>query len=587
MSLGGTRQLQVQGGSSPTASAVAEVGSRPVFNMIDLFSGVGGLTLGFSDTSDHPRFSFRARLMADADREARDVARRNMPSVPFVQKDISKMTAVEIREAAGMTTKEVLHLLVGGPPCQGFSTLGRRALEDERNALVLEFLRMVKELRPLAAVMENVPIMMTAHDGAVMREVSDSLSGMGYANIADILNASDYGVPQLRRRAFVIAYRGDLGLMPRMPVRTHEKLESGLGLIEQRRRVRIEEGKLPYVSVEDAIGDLPALGAGQGAALQLYANAPSTPFQLWARIGAIALFNHKARPHNADYLRKISVIVEGGSNADLPDDQRFSNNYFSSAYARLHRHGIAQTITTFFSNPGSGRFTHYRDLRAITVREAARLQSFQDWFVFDGTLTAQCRQIGNAVPPLLARAIRSVIGEDLISAGAHLEVKPVGRPKRVPRVETQEKRSRIMSAVPSKNTRPELLLRKALGAAGLKGYRLHRTDLPGSPDLVFPKQRLAVFVDGCFWHGCPKCHRAPKANAAFWAEKVARNRGRDARVVEELTLLGFQVKRLWEHEILEAPDDAVSKVEHLLSEVPAAHSGARTSRRQPNTGMSS
>lgn len=538
----------------------------PKFNMVDLFSGVGGMTLGFSDTSDKPGFAFVPRLMVDVDREARDVATRNMPAVPFIVKDVRKLTAPEVRKAAKLSEKETIHLLVGGPPCQGFSKLtGRPALTDERNAMVLEFLRLVKELRPLVVVIENVPTMVTAHDGAVIREVMDSLSGMGYSSIVHVLNASDYGVPQQRRRGFVIAYRADLGIAPKLPERTHERFGSALDLMDLAARVRFEPDKLPYVSVEDAIGDLPSLAAGEGNDFMLYATQPKTEYQKWVRDGSIALFNHRTRPHSAEFLKKISIISEGGRNKELPDDQRFSDDYYSQAYARLNRYGIAQTITTFFTNPGSGRFTHYRDLRAITVREAARLQSFPDRFVFDGAISAQMRHIGNAVPPLLARAIRTVVGEDLVALGAHLDTKPVGRPKRPTRPEAPAQRSRVMAAVPSKNSRPELKLRKALTAAGIRGYRLHRADLPGSPDVVFTKQRLAVFVDGCFWHGCPQCHRAPKANADYWTVKVTRNRERDERVNTELVQRGWRVLRIWEHQVTAAPEDAAEHVVAALS----------------------
>src|SRR5262249_9670427 len=161
---------------------------------------------------------------------------------------------------------------------------------------------------------------------------------------------------------------------------------------------------------------------------------------------------------SAAYLKKIAVIGEGGRNQELPDHQRFSDNYFSQAYARLDRNGIAQTVTTCFGNPGSGRFMHYRDLRSITVREAARFQSFPDTCVFEGHHSTQMRHIGNAVPPLLARAIRDQLASDLRAYFARLaEAKP-GRPKiSTPSAE----RSRVMRAVQSTDTSPEVLLRQA------------------------------------------------------------------------------------------------------------------------------
>lgn len=532
--------------------------------MIDLFSGVGGFTLGFSDDSDAPEFKFRPRLMVDNDRAARDVATRNMPHVPFLDKDVSVLSADEVRKAAGLTAREEVHLLVGGPPCQGFSWLGARALDDTRNALVLEFLRFVKELKPLVALMENVPLIFTSHDGAIIQEIVESLSGMGYTSVADVLLASDYGVPQLRKRAMVVAYRADLSIVPRLPDRTHERFGYASDLMGDGPKVRFEPDRKPYISVEEAIGDLPSLEAGKGEDVTFYSSAPAGVYQEWARRGSIALFNHRSRSHKKEYLEKIGLIAEGGRNQELPEDQRFSDNYYSQAYARLHRNGIAQTITTYFANPGSGRFIHYRDLRSITVREAARLQSFPDRFIFDGTLTTQMRHVGNAVPPLMARALRNSIGEDLIAAGAHLEVRPVGRPKRPPPREDPRTRSRIMSAVPSKDSTAEILLRKALTALGIRGYRLHRRDLPGVPDVVFTRAKLAVFVDGCFWHGCPRCQRVSKSRTEYWEIKIERNQARDKKNGEKLDALGWTVLRIWEHELTNDAEECARRVESEL-----------------------
>ena len=134
-------------------------------------------------------------------------------------------------------------------------------------------------------------------------------------------------------------------------------------------------------------------------------------YQRERRDAATVLFNHKARTHSSAMLKKMAMIAEGGRNQDLPDDRRLradpDREYFSQAYGRLHRHGIAQTITTYFHNPGRGRFTHYRDLRALTVREAARFQSFDDRYMFIGKAEQQMRHVGNAVPVLLSRALRT------------------------------------------------------------------------------------------------------------------------------------------------------------------------------------
>jgi DNA (cytosine-5)-methyltransferase 1 len=533
------------------------------FNLVDLFAGVGGISLGFTHGQDSSDVQFKPRLLVDHDPEAGETFARNLPSIPYLVEDVHRLSGAQVRERAGLGPRDELHVLVGGPPCQGFSWLGRQALDDPRNVHVLDFLRMVKELRPLVALIENVPLIVTSHNGQVMNEIFDGLERLGYSSSADILVASDYGVPQLRKRAFVLAYRSDLGQPPSFPRRTHERVTFATDSRSDYGRVRFEEDRLPYVSVEEAIGDLPALKAGEGDEVLFYSSQAQGPFQVWARAGSVAIFNHRSRAHSKEFLKKISVITEGGRNTDLPDDQRFSDNYYSQAYARLHRAGIAQTITTCFGNPGSGRFMHYRDLRAISVREGARLQAFPDSFVFHGHHSSQMRHVGNAVPPMLALALRNQIAKDLMAAGAG-QAKPVGRPRKI-RVEEPEERSRIMRAVTSKNTGAELVLRRALQSAGIRGYRLHSRKAPGQPDVLFGKQRTVVFVDGCFWHGCPKCYRAPKTHSEYWRMKVKRNVERDAQVTKDCKAGGWHVLRVWEHEVLKHPERVSRKVKAVLT----------------------
>jgi DNA (cytosine-5)-methyltransferase 1 len=533
----------------------------PKFNVIDVFSGVGGLTLGFREPSGKIGCRFATRLMVDVDPEAREVANRNLPDVPFLVADVHKLSGSDVRRAAGLAPRDPVHVLVGGPPCQGFSWLGKRALDDDRNVHIVDFLRLVKELRPSVGLIENVPLIITSHEGAIIREIVDSLGNFGYASCADVLTASDFGVPQFRKRAFVLAYRADLDMVPEFPRRTHERITQASLMSMVERRLRFEPDKSPYVSVEEAIGDLPPLVAGEGDEFAFYPSTPQSAYQVWARQGSVGIFNHRSRAHSSKYLEKIGVIEEGRRNQDLPDGQRFSDNYYSQAYARLHRHGIAQTVTTYFGNPGSGRFMHYRDLRSITVREAARFQSFPDTFVFDGLQATQMRHVGNAVPPLIARVMRDKIACDLVAAG--LEDAPSRLPVPavvVARETPQEQRSRIMRAVPAKNTSIEVELRKLLWREGLRGYRLHDQRVPGHPDVVFGADRLVVFVDGCFWHGCEKCYREPKSNKPYWQMKVNRNKDRDRRVNAACKEQGWCVVRLWEHEILRTPTRAATKV---------------------------
>jgi DNA (cytosine-5)-methyltransferase 1 len=237
-----------------------------------------------------------------------------------------------------------------------------------------------------------------------------------------VLTANEFGLPQLRKRAFIVAFRRDIGMgeiiFPR------GKFPPLLTAREVNAAVHGDEAAFfsaPFVSVEEAVGDLPPLEPG-GEAIS-YAGPPFSDYQAARRRGCRALSNHSARNHDADFIeKKLKKIKEGGSNQDLDGRSRFDRGreikYLSQAYGRLHRHGIAQTITAHFANPGSGRFLHYRDHRSITVREAARFQGFDDSFAFYGKSNEQQRQVGNAVPPLLARTLAEHFGRLLIANGS-------------------------------------------------------------------------------------------------------------------------------------------------------------------------
>src|SRR5262245_25765746 len=274
--------------------------SVPRFNVIDVFAGVGGMSLGFLDNSSGPGCHFVSRLLVDVDAEARETLLRNLPELTYLVKDIHELSGNEIRQRAGLGADDQVHVLVGGPPCQGFSWLGKRMLEDERNVHLLDFLRLVRELRPLAALMENVPLIITSHEGAVITELSDGLAASGYALCADILLASDYGVPQFRKRAFVLAYRSDLGIPPQFPKRTHERLPMAALSMDALRK-RFEPDRLPYLSVEDAIGDLPPIAAGGGDEVMFYSVPPKSDYQRWAREESVAIFNHRSRAHSQEF----------------------------------------------------------------------------------------------------------------------------------------------------------------------------------------------------------------------------------------------------------------------------------------------
>jgi len=377
--------------------------------VIDLFAGVGGFSLGFWSANQRPnKFKFDLRLLVDLDQTAAYTLKKNLPKIPYWPADLARVEPKDLLKLAKLRLGE-LDVLIGGPPCQGFSPNGKRWLDDNRNKLLARFVDIAHHVRPKCAIVENVPTALSAYEKLFKGEIQEAFDG--YIVKVAILNASQFGVPQVRRRAFIVALREDLGIDDfEFPTGEYDAIEVGNNSYR-----RAKEGRR-FVSVADALGDLPSLKAGQVMDGQPYGDPPNSAYQEQRRNGSIAIFNHVARSHSKGFLKKLGPIRPGRGNATLPDDLRFSDNYYSQAYGRLHAKGIGSTITANFRNPGSGRFTHYRDKRSITVREAARLQSFDDWFIFHGFETDQERHVGNAVPPLMAESLATHFGRLLVSA---------------------------------------------------------------------------------------------------------------------------------------------------------------------------
>lgn len=376
---------------------------RKLLTVVDLFAGVGGLTLGFLKVNDAAcRFQFNARLLVDNDPTAAYTFKKNFPKIPYWPNDLKKVAGTDILSLLKLKRGEI-DFLIGGPPCQGFSPSGKRWLEDNRNKLMAHFIMIAHEIAPKCVIIENVPTALSAWQKLFSEEIQEAFTG--YIVKTAVLNASQFGIPQMRKRAFVVALRADLRISDfDFPGGRFDALDIGNDSHSD------AKAHLRFVSVEDAIADLPPLEAGESIDGAPYSSEPSTTYQQARRLGSIGIFNHVARAHSKGFLKKISVIQPGQGNSQLPEDQRFSDNYHSQAYARLHPQGIGFTVTAHFRNPGSGRFTHYRDNRSITVREAARLQSFDDKIIFHGYETDQERHVGNAVPPLMAQAIAKHFG---------------------------------------------------------------------------------------------------------------------------------------------------------------------------------
>ena len=386
---------------------------RERLTAVDLFAGCGALSHGFAsaDAAD-----CRIVCACEANSAAAESFRANHAHAKVIARDIRDVNSVEICAMAGVKKGDV-DAVIGGPPCQGFSTVGKRDNDDPRNLLFLEFVRMVREIRPRVAVMENVPQFLSIGNGSHRKMFVDSMSKAGYRTECAVLVASDYGVPQVRRRAFCISVQNDLSdCQISFPHPTHQ----GVRNVTMLQRGDTEGGLEPLdpeleplVSVVDAIGDLPRLGPGKESAGRYLARRP-TRYQRDRRKEAEILTEHEYWCHSPGVLSYISGIPEGGRMIDAYEKAKWKGGGFRQAYARLHRNGIGNTITTSLHNPGSGRFIHYRDDRAISIREAARLQGFDDDYILIGSKVQKRTQVGNAVPPLLARSVAEHIYEAII-----------------------------------------------------------------------------------------------------------------------------------------------------------------------------
>ena len=346
--------------------------------VIDLFAGVGGLSLGFEMEG------FDILLANEFDQSIATAYKENHKSTNVVVGDI---TSLDLSKVFGEYVNKI-DVVIGGPPCQGFSQKGKRkTINDERNFLFKHYVEVVKFVKPKYFVMENVPNLLTAEKGFFLNEIKGLFKGYGYSIRYGVLNAADYGVPQNRRRAIIIGKY--LATPPELPLPCKQK-----------------------VTIWDAIRDLAYLESGEGEFEQEYRNSPKSDYEKKMRKGSKILYNHMATKHSALALERLSLIPPNAGKEVLPKEH-ITKSVYSGTWSRMKQNDVAVTITTRFDTPSSGKFTHPFLNRAITVREAARLQSFPDTFKFIGSKMSQMKQVGNAVPPLLARKIARVIMNDI------------------------------------------------------------------------------------------------------------------------------------------------------------------------------
>ncbi|QQD84763.1 DNA (cytosine-5-)-methyltransferase [Jeotgalicoccus sp. ATCC 8456] len=346
------------------------------YKVLDLFSGAGGFSYGLDSLEE-----FETLVASDFNLAALQTFSKNFPNAKTIYGDISNP---EIKQTIIDESKRLeINMVIGGPPCQGFSNKGKKlGLNDERNYLFLEYLDIIKNLNPEIFIIENVKTMLTAADGYFIKEIQKRINDLGYILNYDVLNSSNYGVPQSRQRAILIAHKFKLIPMP-----------ENIGQIQ---------------TVRDAISDLSYLNSGEGSHVSTYITKSQSDYQIEMRKNSDKLYNHIATKHSELALKKLSLIPPEKGKEYLPESL-IGKQKFKTTWSRLEWDKPSPTIDTRFDTPSNGKNSHPYLNRSITPREAARLQSFPDNFEFVGNKTSICTQIGNAVPPLLSRSIGKVI----------------------------------------------------------------------------------------------------------------------------------------------------------------------------------
>lgn len=356
------------------------------YSVVDLFCGAGGLSKGFLDAG------FDIKIGIDFNDAALNTFSKNHGSAEPFKLDLFNLKNVEkIKEKLNQQGVQQLDVLIGGPPCQGFSLAGNREETDDRNRLYTAMVKTAELLRPKIVLLENVPGLLKLYDGKVASFIEKDFKDLEYNIEKEVLYAPDFGVPQIRKRVFFVATDKKL-----------DKFSFPLPYINSSKN---------YVTCEEAIGDLPSLELDFGAFEAEYDSMPLTEYQKKMRKNATKLYNHVGTNHIQKTIDMIKLVPEGKNYKALPDELSAQFKY-NESLTRYHSKKPSRTIDT-----GHRTHFHYKWNRIPTVRECARLQSFPDDFIFYGNKSEQYKQVGNAVPPLLGFCLAMQIKSLLSTKG--------------------------------------------------------------------------------------------------------------------------------------------------------------------------
>ena len=351
------------------------------YTCLDLFSGAGGLSRGFYDAG------YDVVLGVDFDEAALKTFKLNHGSAETMNLDLFDINNLNQIISYLKDNRISLDVLVGGPPCQGFSVAGPRDMNDKRNALYLAMVKLAEKVKPKAVVLENVPGMLQTNGGIGAQRVVADFAKIGYRMVPKLLYGPDFGLPQIRKRVFFVGLR-DQNCDFEFPQPTHSPRD--------------------YITTEDAISDLPSLQTESGEIvygeeIQEYSPEAKNEYQKIMRGQSQKVFNHIGSVPIEKTKYMISLVPEGKNYKALPEQYRGLYKYHE-ALTRYHSKKPSLTINT-----GHRSHFHYKWNRIPTVRESARLQSFPDDFIFVGNKSQQYRQVGNAVPPLLGKVVAEAL----------------------------------------------------------------------------------------------------------------------------------------------------------------------------------
>lgn len=363
--------------------------------VIDLFSGCGGLSIGFVNDG------YNIIKAVEFDTVIAETYKRNHPNVEVIIDDIKNI------DNTNVFNYKQADVIIGGPPCQGFSMAGARIrsgfIDDPRNYLFKHYFNVVKKVRPKFFVMENVKGMKTMQSGQIFNEIIETFSNPNYLDnkpynvYYKVIKAVDFGIPQKRERLIIIGSN--------QPIENFEDLWN-----KTKNKIKIKHPSFfDHVTVKDAIGNL-SKPSDDGIVNN---NKPRNNYQKFLATKSKVITNHNATKHS-NLAKNRMHKIKNGENYTVLNEK--INSVHSGAYGRLKWDDVAPTITTRFDTPAGGRFIHPVEDRTLTPREAARIQSFPDSYIFEGNRTSICKQIGNAVPPkisyFLAEFIKTVMEEN-------------------------------------------------------------------------------------------------------------------------------------------------------------------------------